>query len=153
MASTGPLSTATFAVGSSARSTGSFSARKRQPSPKAKTFLVPKSQCMLARPTDTVWDVMTAFVSINFKRRRCYVLDERGCCLGMVGLGQVVKLWHDGGDSRATQLGDIMLRDFAHCGEQSTLDDCAEAVTLRQPSPSRTAAEASWGARVCTTWW
>eukprot|EP01062_Namystynia_karyoxenos_P010273 TRINITY_DN13637_c0_g1_i1.p1 TRINITY_DN13637_c0_g1~~TRINITY_DN13637_c0_g1_i1.p1 ORF type:complete len:193 (+),score=65.60 TRINITY_DN13637_c0_g1_i1:84-662(+) len=102
----------------------SFSSRMKPKPPIAKTFLIPKSQCIIASADDLLADIMSVFVRVQFARRRCYVCDESGRCIGMVGLGTIVRAWYGGKDRHQTKLKDVMRRDFAFCSESSRLDDC-----------------------------
>eukprot|EP00756_Hemistasia_phaeocysticola_P039510 Hpha_TRINITY_DN16820_c1_g1::TRINITY_DN16820_c1_g1_i1::g.151419::m.151419 len=106
-------------------SSGSFSSTLKPKSPPAKAFMIPTSQCVIARADDLVKDVMGLLVRNNFARRRCYVLDNDNRCVGKFGLKSIARAWYEGNaDPDTLKMRDVMLQEFSFCSEDTSLDEC-----------------------------
>eukprot|EP00756_Hemistasia_phaeocysticola_P004693 Hpha_TRINITY_DN12958_c0_g4::TRINITY_DN12958_c0_g4_i1::g.164238::m.164238 len=112
------------AGGVSKSSSGSFSSRIKPKSPPAKVFMIPKSQCVVVKPDDSVKDVIGLLVRNNFARRRCYVVDNNNRCIGMVGLGSLTRAWYEGKSMDTLKISDVVRREFSFCSEKATLEQC-----------------------------
>lgn len=105
-------------------SSGSFSSRIKPKSPIARVFMIPKSQCAIAKADDLVKDVIALLVRNDFARRRCYVVDNEGRCIGMLGLGSLVRAWYDGKDVKALKISEVMRSEYSFCSDTATLEAC-----------------------------